>query len=211
MHLMKRIMTLVCFLGLFLGFACTAPASAANRGTVFVSAGEREYITLNDSEDFDYGRKEIEFAKTPDGVLLMRDDDTKRTLMTFRSYEGSRYADFSVRTIRTANPSMTFFEIVASDGAHAKNTGYWIVGKQDGQWVVFVSIDSLAAMGYTPEKWHRIKTAVNEYGNGKFILTSEHEYMPPGAEYGYQMKTAVDLRLELFWDRNARWFGIRPY
>lgn len=211
MHLMKRIVTLVCFLGLFLGFACTAPASAADRGTVFVSASHPEYISLNDSEDFDYGHEEIEFSKTRDGVLHMRDDDTGKMLMTFRSYEGSGDASYAVRTIHTANPTMTFFEINASSGAHAKNTGYWIVGKRDGQWVVFVSIDSLAAMGYTPEKWHRIKTAVNEYGNGKFILTSEHEYMPPGAEYGYQMKTAVDLRLELFWDRNARWFGIRSY
>ncbi|WP_177241725.1 hypothetical protein [Selenomonas ruminantium] len=27
--------------------------------------------------------------------------------------------------------------------------------------------------------------------------------------YGYQRKFAVDLQLQLFWDQDAKWFGIR--
>lgn len=104
---------------------------------------------------------------------------------------------------------MTFFEINADVGAHAMNCGYWLIGKHDGQWVTYVSLDSLATMGYTIGEWHQIRTKIDEDGTGRFILISSHEYLPPGAQYQYQRKHAVDLQLELFWDENAQWFGMR--
>lgn len=110
---------------------------------------------------------------------------------------------------RLKDTQMVFFEIIADRGAHAKNCGYWIVGKHDDKWVMYVSIDSLVNMGYTPWEWHQIKTEMNSDATGRFILISSHEYMPPGAQFGYQLKHAVDLKLQLFWDKEAGWFGIR--
>ena len=133
-----------------------------------------------------------------------------RDYLSFTAYDGDNAGiGYKIRKIYTTFPSMQFFEIIADVGAHAKNCGYWIIGKKDGQWVTYVSIDSLTAMGYTPGEWHQISTALNNDATGRFILTSRHEYMPPGAQYGYQRKFAVDLQLQLFWDQNAQWFGIR--
>ena len=52
------------------------------------------------------------------------------------------------------------------------NCGYWLIGKHDGQWVTYVSLDSLATMGYTIGEWHQIRTKIDEDGTGRFILIS---------------------------------------
>lgn len=68
-------------------------------------------------------------------------------------------------------------------------------------------LDTLAQYGYTPNEWHRIGTEVNAAGD--FILTSTHEYMPPGAQFGYERRMATDFEAILFWDEDASWFGIK--
>ena len=135
--------------------------------------------------------------------------DGRQDYLSFTSYDGNNSGiGYSIRKVYTIFPNMEFFEIIATAGAHAQNCGYWIIGKRDGKWVTFVSLDNLAEMGYTPHEWHRIDTKINSDAKGRFILISSHQYMPPGAQYGYQMKSAVDLRLQLFWDQKAQWFGM---
>jgi hypothetical protein len=166
--------------------------------------GTKNVLTMN------YEGEKVKFVLQSNGVLQLSDQSGRTKYLSFTSYNGSNAGiGYAIRPIYTIFPSMTFIEINANQGAHAMNCGYWIVGKRDGQWVTYVSLDSLATMGYTPNKWHQIATAANEDATGRFLLTSSHEYMPPGAQYGYQRQHAVDLRLQLFWDQNARWFGLK--
>lgn len=157
-----------------------------------------------------YDNEPLKFVLQKDGTLRLMSRDGKHDYMSFINYVGAKGGvGYKIRTIRTTNPDMTFFEINADVGAHAMNCGYWLIGKHDGQWVTYVSLDSLATMGYTIGEWHQIRTKIDEDGTGRFILISSHEYLPPGAQYQYQRKHAVDLQLELFWDENAQWFGMR--
>ena len=179
--------------------------------TPFLTPGKATFLYMNTKEvNASYDNESGKFVTLNSGVLKLMSRDGRHDYMSFTGYDGTNAGiGYAVREVYTTNPSMKFFEIIADRGAHAKNCGYWIVGKRDGNWVCFVSIDSLAQMGYTSGDWHQIRTAINEDGTGIFLLTSQHEYMPPGAQFQYQRKFAVDLRLQLFWDQNARWFGIR--
>lgn len=157
-----------------------------------------------------YDNEPLKFVLQKDGTLRLMSRDGKHDYMSFVNYVGAKGSvGYKIRTICTTDPDMTFFEINADVGAHAMNCGYWLIGKHDGQWVTYVSLDSLATMGYTIGEWHQIRTKIDEDGTGRFILISSHEYLPPGAQYQYQRKHAVDLQLELFWDENAQWFGMR--
>lgn len=162
--------------------------------------------TLN----MNYDGEEILFTSMRDGTLRLTSADGRNDYLSFIPYDGKMGGvGYSIRPIYTIFPSMIFIEIIADVGAHAKNCGYWLIGKRNGQWVTYISIDSLAQMGYTPGKWHQIHTAANQDATGRFILTSQHEYMPPGAQYGYQRRMATDLTLQIFWDQDAHWFGLR--
>lgn len=157
-----------------------------------------------------YDNEPLKFFLQQDGTLRLMSRDGKHDYMSFINYVGAKGGvGYKIRTIRTTDPDMTFFEINANVGAHAMNCGYWLIGKHDGQWVTYVSLDSLATMGYIIGEWHQIRTKIDEDGTGRFILISSHEYLPPGAQYQYQRKHAVDLQLELFWYENAQWFGMR--
>lgn len=185
--------------------------SAFAQETGFLTPGKSTFLYLNTKEmNVNYDNESLKFVMLQNGTLKLMSRDGRHDYMSFTGYDGTNAGiGYAVREIYTINPSMKFFEINANCGAHAKNCGYWVVGKRDGNWVCFVSIDSLAQMGYTSGEWHQIKTSFNEDATGRFLLTSQHEYMPPGAQFQYQRKFAVDLRLQLFWDQNARWFGIR--
>lgn len=159
-----------------------------------------------------YDKEKLKFIVSPDSTLHLMSRDGKNDYLSFINYAGRQeFTGYSVREIRTSNPNQTFFEINAENwkGAHHNNTGYWLIGKHKGQWVTYVSLDNLASMGYTLGKWHQIRTEVNEDGTGRFILTSRHIYMPPGAIYGSERRLVPDLRLEFFWDEDAQWFGMR--
>lgn len=196
---------------LLLSCLLTISQVATAQETGFLTPGKSTFLYLDTrvlEETFD--NEAIKFVLQNDGVLRLISRDGANDYLSFTGYDGTNAGiGYKIRKIFTTFPSMEFFEIIADRGAHAKNCGYWIIGKSDGKWVTYVSIDSLANMGYTPGEWHRISTQINADSTGRFILTSSHEYMPPGAKYGYQRKHAVDLRLQLLWDQKARWFAIR--
>lgn len=162
--------------------------------------------------NFSYDGEDLKFVVQDDDILRLMSRDGIHDYLSFINYYGPAAESgigYAVREIPTTDPGLTFYEINADVGAHAKNCGYWLIGKRNGRWVAYVSLDDLAAMGYTIGDWHQIRTFINKDGDGRFILTSQHEYMPPGAVYGYQRRFAVDLRLELFWDDSAQWIGMR--
>lgn len=150
----------------------------------------------------------VRFVMGKDNVLRMCSPDGKKVFMTFaEKYGDNAGIGYNISRLVLKNSNKVFFVINADQGAHAKNAGYWIVGKYKGDWVAFIDLDTLAKYGYTPNEWHRIGTNVN--GAGEYILTSSHEYMPPGAQFGYERRMAKDFEAKLFWDDQAMWFGIQ--
>lgn len=210
MHFRQKIISYLSVFILCLAFFLID--SSQVQATEFLTPDQGTFLYLDTRQlNVQYDNEQLKFVLQQDGTLRLMSRDGKHDYMSFINYVSARGGEgYKIRTIRTTNPDMTFFEINADVGAHAMNCGYWIIGKHDdGQWVTYVSLDSLASMGYTIGSWHQIKTKINEDGTGRFILISQHEYMPPGAQYGYQRRMATDLQLELFWDQNAQWFGMR--
>lgn len=110
--------------------------------------------------DMDYDGEKIRFTSMRDGTLRLTSANLEHDYLSFIPYDGKMGGvGYAVRPIYTIFPGMTFIEIIADVGAHAKNCGYWLIGKRDGQWVTYISIDSLVQMGYTPNEWHQIRTA----------------------------------------------------
>lgn len=150
----------------------------------------------------------VRFVMGKDNVLRMCSPDGKKVFMTFAEKFGDNAGiGYKVTRITLKDSGKVFFEVNADQGAHAKNAGYWIVGKYKGDWAPFIDLDTLAEYGYTPYEWHQIGTTVDE--NGDFILTSSHEYMPPGAQFGYELRHATDFEVNIFWDEDSEWFGIK--
>lgn len=185
--------------------------SAQAQATEFITPDKGTFLYRNTRQlNVLYDNEPLKFVLQNDGTLRLMSMDGYKDYMSFINYFGIKGGvGYKVRTIRTSDPDMTFFEINADASAHAMNCGYWLIGKHDGQWVTYVSLDNLANMGFTLGKWHQIKTKINEDGTGRFILISRHEYLPPGATSGYQKRMATDLQLELFWNQDAQWFGMR--
>lgn len=196
------IFSIVCLLVSYAGIVSAA-------GTVFMTRVDKTFLYMDKKVvSYNYDGETISFRLQPGGKLILTNASGSQTFLRFSAYDGSEGGvGYSIRPIYSVNPSNTFYEINADAGAHAQNVGYWVIGKKDGKWVNYVTIDSLAAVGYTAHEWHRIGTEINS--NGEFLVTSSHEYMPTGAQYGYQRQMAVDARFQLFWDNNAEWFGIK--
>ncbi|MCH3951818.1 MAG: hypothetical protein LKE33_12930 [Acidaminococcus sp.] len=209
MHLTKKLfptLFLLCF-SLAMSVIGTEAAEAAE----FLTPEKSAFIYMDNRRmNTRYEGEKLKFETDDYGFLHLMSRSGRRDYLSFINTVGARGGvGYKVTQIRTQNPDMTFFEIIADIGAHGMNCGYWLIGKRDGKWVTFVSLDNLARMGYTVGEWHQILSSINQNGNGRFILTSRHEYMPPGAKYGFQRRYANDLKIELFWDDEAQWFGMR--
>lgn len=152
----------------------------------------------------------MKFVLPDDGILRLKSIGGYHDYMSFINYLGPNEAvSYSIRRIHTIDPKITFFEITATKGAHGMNCGYWLIGKRNGQWVTYVSLNSLAAMEYAIGDWRIIRTDINKDGTGRFILTSQYDYLPPGARSQADRYKVTDLQIEFFWDEKAQWIGMR--
>lgn len=150
----------------------------------------------------------VEFLTADDGTLHLMNKNTKDVYKTFVPAENGMVG-YRVRDVFTANPENIFFEINATIGAHEQNCGYWLIGKENGQWLTYVTLEDLAKNGYAIDQWRQIVTKINTDGSGRFILLSQYEYMPPEATFGMQRRYFTDLQLELLWDDAAPGFVMR--
>lgn len=157
--------------------------------------------------DFECYRERILFEKDLEDNLLMIDKSTGKEIMRFAGHYGDNGGiAYAVRQVRLANPDKVFYEIIANQGAHGRNAGVWVVGKYRGEWARLVTIPSLALAGYDADGWHIIKTDITE--DGRYILTSCHEYMPEGAVNQYERKYVDDFCVELKWDKFPAWIAL---
>lgn len=159
-------------------------------------------LAISDDEDG------VQFFLADDGTLQLMNKNTQDVYKTFVPLEQGMVG-YRVRDVFTANPENIFFEINATIGAHEQNCGYWLIGKENGQWLTYVTLEDLAKNGYAIDQWRQIVTKINTDGSGRFILLSQYEYMPPEATFGMQRKYCTDLQLELLWDDAAQGFVMR--
>lgn len=200
-----------CIVAVLFTFLTITVSSASAQQTGFLTADKPAFLYLDTwTLNMNYDDEDIKFTLNGDGTLQLTSKNGREKYLTFSSFDSTNEGiGYAIRSIYTIFPSMEFIEINADRGAKAKNCGYWLIGKRNGTWVTYISWNNLASMGFTTNEWHQITTHLNEDATGRFILESSHMYMPPGAQYGYQMKSTVDLKLQLFWDQNAQWFGMR--
>lgn len=139
------------------------------------------------------------------GDLVIADEARKEVFARLSPVEQGGVA-FALKPIYLPEAKAHFVQIIADIGAHAKNCGYWLLGLNQGSWQTYISLDSLAKVGYNIEEWHRIQPIL--MGN-KFYLETGFEYMPKGAKFGYEREYAVDHRYQAVWDSRNKCFNIQ--
>ncbi|WP_462371222.1 hypothetical protein [Phascolarctobacterium succinatutens] len=148
----------------------------------------------NKNVNYNGDGERVSFILQDNSIVRLYSRDGKHDYLSFASYYGYQNVDVSVKKLQHRDPKKIFFEINMFAGAHAKNGGYWIIGKYGDKWVSFVSLDSLAAVGYNVNSWHRLNSAVND--KGELILTASHD------------NGSIDFQAKIYWDKSAQWFGI---
>lgn len=141
----------------------------------------------------------IYFQKVGKSAML---DDKNQVLMNF--YVNTTMPDISIKEIKLANSDKLFYEVICTAGAHAKLEGYWLVGKKDGEWTVFISIDNLKSFGINPDKYYNMN---NKIVNGKLIINCFHLEVPEGKSMA-EGKKIDDCYIKVDWDNNKQTFRI---
>ena len=189
MRLGKKIFS--CFSLLALGIMCFFAAPPKAQAAEFLTPANETFIYMNTLEkDIAYDNEALKFARSDTNVLQLMSQDGKQVYLSFCASEKDGVG-FTVREIRTTNPAKTFYEINADAGAHGQNCGYWLVGKHHGQWVTYISLESLVPMGYDLNGYHQLHSRINENNSGRLILSD------------------AIIQFEFFWDDAAQWFGVR--
>ena len=141
----------------------------------------------------------IYFQKVGKSAML---DDKNQVLMNF--YVNTTMPDISIKEIKLANSNKFFYEVKCTAGAHAKLEGYWLVGKKDGKWTVFISMDNLKSFGINPDKYYNMN---NKMVNGKLIINCFHLEVPEGKSMA-EGKKVDDCYVKVDWDNNKQTFRM---
>lgn len=141
----------------------------------------------------------IYFQKVGKSAML---DDKNQVLMNF--YVNTTMPDISIKEIKLANSDKLFYEVICTAGAHAKLEGYWLVGKKNGEWTVFISIDNLKSFGINPDKYYNMN---NKIVNGKLIINCFHLEVPEGKSMA-EGKKVDDCYVKVDWDNNKQTFRM---
>lgn len=191
MRLGKKLFS--CFSLLALGIMCFFAAPPQAQAAEFLTPDKSAYLYMNTRElDIRYDNEEAKFILRADGVLQLTSQDGKAAYLALASTEKDPYAaSYTIRKFGITNSEKAFYEIHATTGAHEQTCGYWIIGKHEGQWVTYISLESLVPMGYDLNGYHQLHSRINENNSGRLILGD------------------AIIQFEFFWDDAAQWFGVR--
>lgn len=191
MRLGKKLFS--CFSLLALGIMCFFAAVPKAQAAEFLTPDKSAYLYMNTRElDIRYDNEEAKFILRDDGVLQLTSQDGQAAYLALASTEKDPYAaSYTIRKFGITNPAKAFYEIHATAGSHKQTCGYWIVGKHNGQWVTYISLESLVPMGYDFNGYHQLHSRINENNSGRLILGD------------------AIIQFEFFWDDAAQWFGVR--
>ena len=191
MRLGKKLFS--CFSLLALGIMCFFAAPPQAQAAEFLTPDKSAYLYMNTRElDIRYDNEEAKFILRADGVLQLTSQDGKAAYLALASTEKDPYAaSYTIRKFGITNSEKAFYEIHATTGAHEQTCGYWIIGKHEGQWVTYISLESLVPMGYDLNGYHQLHSRINENNSGRLLLGD------------------AIIQFEFFWDDAAQWFGVR--
>lgn len=152
MNYLKQIFLTTCLITLLMGcssvFAQTEFLEPEDP-PVAISLGM--YNTQQANFVYDDDKEKVKFVIKRDGILRLMSRDGQNDYLSFIGYESDAPTIYTVREIHCKNPSKTFYEINTEVGAHAKNNGYWLIGKHKGKWVTYVSLSNLSHGLYSTE------------------------------------------------------------
>lgn len=182
-----------CLSLLLLCIMCFFAAPPQAQAAEFLTPDKSAYLYMNTRElDIRYDNEEAKFILRADGVLQLMSQDGKAAYLALASTEKDPYAaSYTIRKFGITNSEKAFYEIHATTGAHEQTCGYWIIGKHEGQWVTYISLESLVPMGYDLNGYHQLHSRINENNSGRLILGD------------------AIIQFEFFWDDAAQWFGVR--
>lgn len=191
MRLGKKLFS--CFSLIALGIMCFFAAPPQAQAAEFLTPDKSAYLYMNTRElDIRYDNEEAKFILRADGVLQLTSQDGKAAYLALASTEKDPYAaSYTIRKFGITNSEKAFYEIHATTGAHEQTCGYWIIGKHEGQWVTYISLESLVPMGYDLNGYHQLHSRINENNSGRLLLGD------------------AIIQFEFFWDDAAQWFGVR--
>ena len=191
MRLGKKLFS--CFSLLALGIMCFFAAPPQAQAAEFLTPDKSAYLYMNTRElDIRYDNEEAKFILRDDGVLQLTSQDGQAAYLALASTEKDPYAaSYTIRKFGITNPAKAFYEIHATAGAHEQTCGYWIIGKHEGQWVTYISLESLVPMGYDLNGYHQLHSRINENNSGRLLLGD------------------AIIQFEFFWNDDAQWFGVR--
>lgn len=182
-----------CLSLLLLCITCLLANGPTAQAAEFLTPDKGAYLYMNTRElDIRYDNEEAKFILRADGVLQLMSQDGQTAYLTLASTEKDPYAaSYTIRKFGITNSEKAFYEIHATAGAHEQTCGYWLVGKHEGQWVTYISLESLVPMGYDLNGYHQLHSRINENNSGRLILGD------------------AIIQFEFFWDDAAQWFGVR--
>ena len=148
----------------------------------------------------------VKAVNMKDGTIFLLDNDGNRKMGMKNIEDAKGGVGFYVRELCVPGESKRFWEIFATVGAHDKNCGYWLISEENGKWNFELMIEQLIAVGYKPLEWHLLSSKIE---NGQYILESAIEYLPEGAQFGYEMKLLTDWNAEMIWSEKTRSFLLQ--
>ena len=189
---------------LMTGLLLATGMSAASADSSVEPVSEKTFLYLDTNQV--QLTEDVRAVNMKDGTIFLLDKDGNRKMGMKNIDDAKGGVGFYVRELRVPGEAKRFWEIFATVGAHDKNCGYWLISEENGQWRFELMVEDLIAVGYKPMEWHLLSS---EFENGQYILKSAIEYMPEGAQFGYEMKILTDWQAEVVWSEKTRSFLLR--
>ena len=191
-------------MGLLMGLLLAIGMPFASADSSVEPVGEKAFLYMDKNEV--WLTEDVKAVNMKDGTIFLMDKDGNRKMAMKNIDAAQGGVGFYVRELRVLGESKRFWEIFATVGAHDKNCGYWLISEENGKWKFELMVEDLIAVGYKPLEWHLLSSKIE---NGQYILESAIEYMPEGAQFGYEMKILTDWNAELIWSEKTRSFLLQ--
>lgn len=190
--------------GLLMGLLLAIGMPLASADSSVEPVGQSTFLYMDKNEV--WLTEDVKAVNMKDGTIFLMDKDGNRKMAMKNIDAAQGGVGFYVRELRVAGESKRFWEIFATVGAHDKNCGYWLISEENGKWRFVLMVEDLISVGYKPLEWHLLSSKIE---NGQYILESAIEYMPEGAQFGYERKILTDWSAELIWSEKTRSFLLQ--
>ena len=190
--------------GLLMGLLLAIGMPLASADSSVEIVGQKAFLYLDKNEV--WLTEDVKAVNMKDGTIALFDKSGNRKMAMKNIDDAQGGVGFYVQEIRVLGEPARFWEIFATVGAHDKNCGYWMISEENGKWRFELMVEQLIAVGYNAMEWHLLSSDIE---NGQYILKSAIEYMPEGAQFGYEMKILTDWNAELIWSEKTRSFLLQ--